>query len=350
MVLIRSIFYLFALSLLSSCQLGYIAQSAIDQAKLMRARVPLKYALENYKLTDKEREKLELAIEVREFMAESLNLNTKSNYSRYVHLDRKYVTYAVNASPKDQLKTYKWSFPVIGSVPYKGFFNKAKAVEEAEELEKKNLDTHVRGVAAYSTLGWFEDPLLSSMLRMKDHHFINTLIHETVHANLYISDHSKFNERVASFLGQLGTEAYYQKLNKSSELKTIVENETHDELLFSQFITNELKQLRQWYKDQGKNKNIEDLRQDQFTKMKETFKNKVLPKMKTKNYEWFPKKKLNNAFLLLLELYNSDFSTLEKLANHYKRDFHKVFKELKKLEDSSTPEKDLVKMTEQLTK
>ena len=335
---------------LSACQLGYIAESGYYQAKLMRKRVPLKYALENYKLTDKQRKKIELAVELRKFMKSDLSLDTDSNYSRYVHLDQKYVTYAVNAAPKDQLKQYKWSFPILGSVPYKGYFKEESALKEAESLKKKNLDTHVRGISAYSTLGWFEDPLLSSMLRMEEHHFVNTLIHETVHANLYIKGQSKFNERIASFLGQLGAEAYYNKINRGGELKSIVSNEAHDELIFSNFITSELKVLRQWYLDNKETKDVVSLREEKFSKIKLKFQSDVQPKMKTKNYNWFVKKKLNNAFLLLLELYNSNFSTLEKLANFHNRDFIQVFGQLKKLENSSDPEEDLKTMVANLKK
>lgn len=333
---------------LSGCQLGYIAESAYYQAHLMRQRVPLRYALEHYELNKDEREKIKLAIELRKFMTEELKLNTDDNYSRYVHLEQKYVTYAVNAAPKNHLKPYTWSFPIIGKVPYKAYFKEESAIEEAKQLQEKNLDTYVRGVSAYSTLGWFEDPLLSSMLRMQEHQFVNTLIHETVHANLYIAGESKFNERVASFLGQLGAEAYYAKLNRADDLKKIVSNESHDELLFSEFISRELKQMRQWYKNNQDNPNIIQDRQKQFAKMKQNFQESVQPKLKTQQYLWFPKKKFNNAFLLLLELYNSDFSELEALANHYDRDFMKVFNKLKELESAENPEAQLKKIIESL--
>ena len=338
--------FLLSLSLLASCQLGYIAQSAIDQAKLMRARVPIQYALDHYDLTDEQRQKLELTKKVRTFMAEELGLDTGSNYVRYVHLDRDYVTYAVNASAKNELKTYKWHFPVIGSVPYKGFFDKNRALAEAEELKAQGLDTYVRGVSAYSTLGWFEDPLLSSMLRAKEHRFINTLIHETVHANLYIKGHSKFNEKVATFMGLLGAEAYYSKIGKLAELQDVVEKENHDELMFSKFITREMKSLRDWY---SKNQDEEDLLEKRVLKFKalqEKFQKEVLPKLQTDGYGWFTKRTLNNAFLLLLELYNSDFDQLERLAQKHNRDFKKVLAALKKLEDSDTPEADLKKLTQ----
>lgn len=333
---------------LSACQLGYIARSAYYQAELMRKRVPLTYALEHYPLTDLERQRLQEAIAIREFMKEELRLNTKDNYSRYVHLDQKYVSYAVNAARKDQLKAYTWNFPIIGSVPYKAYFKKEQAINEAKELKEKNLDTHVRGVAAYSTLGWFEDPILSSMLHMKEHHFVNTLIHETVHANLYIKSQSKFNERVANFLGQLGAEAYYKKNDRSQELKELISKEQHDELMFSKFIDRELKNLRKWYKANGENQQLLELRQLQFKKIQQRFKQELEPKLQTKNYLWFSETELNNALLLLLELYNADFSILEKLANHYHRDFNTVFHKLKVLEDVEHPEQQLKKMVAEL--
>lgn len=298
----------------------------------MRQRVPLKYALENYKLTPEERKRIELAIELRKFMKDDLNLNIESNFSRYVPLDRDSVTYAVNASAKDQLKPYEWNFPIIGRVPYKAYFKKQSAIDESKVLAEKNLDVHVRGVAAYSTLGWFEDPLLSSMLKMKEHDFVNLLIHETVHANLYIKSNSSFNERVASFLGQLGAEAYYKKLNRGDELKKIVADESHDDLLFSNYITAELKKLRTWYTENKTNPALLKEREQQFAMLKKNFAVKVFPQMHTKNYSWFEKIELNNAILLLLELYNSDFSELEKIANANNRDFKKTFAELKKLE------------------
>ncbi|MEM7646775.1 MAG: aminopeptidase [Pseudomonadota bacterium] len=347
--LIRNTLLSMSLFALTGCQLGYIAESAFYQAKLMRARVPLKYALENYKLNENQRKKIELAIELRSFMNRDLGLDTDSNYSRYVHLDRDYVTYAVNAAPKDELKQYKWHFPILGSVPYKGYFKKQSAVEEEKELKKKGLDTHLRGVSAYSTLGWFEDPLLSSMLRMKEHHFVNTLIHETVHANLYIAGKSKFNERIATFLGQLGAEAYYKKKNRIEELNKIVSDETHDELMFSEFITRELAVLRKWYKANKGNSELLTLREKEFSKMQSRFEKDTLTKMKTKQYSWFPKRKLNNAFLLLLELYNSDFSTLEVIANKHNRDFETMFQILKKLESEEFPEKKLREMAQQIS-
>ena len=163
MVILRKAFLLFCLFAFTGCQLGYIAESAYHQADILRRRVPLEQALTDLPLSEKERQRIELTLEVRKFMREDLGLKVGKNYSSYVALDRDYVSYAVNAAPKDELRAYKWHFPIVGSVPYKAYFKKEKAKKMARELaQEKNLDTFVRGVSAYSTLGWFPDPLLSS--------------------------------------------------------------------------------------------------------------------------------------------------------------------------------------------
>ncbi len=328
----------FVLTFLTSCQIGYIAQSGYYQARMLSQRVPLHQALKSEGLSPDEKKKIKLAIEVRQFMRTDLNLKTDGHYSRFVQLDDDYVTYAVNAAEKNELKSYEWTFPIIGSVPYKAYFKKESALKEAKNLEDKNLDVHVRGVSAYSTLGWFEDPLLSSMLRMKEHQFVSLLIHETVHANLYIKSQSQFNERVASYLGQLGAEAYYQKLNRASELRETLDQEGHDELLFSEFISQEIKDLKKWYQDNKDDPQLLILREQKFLEIKNRFSHNYIPRFKTKNYVWFEKAKLNNAFLLLLNLYSSDFTDFEKLAQHYNRDFTQVFLALKSLEKEKNPE------------
>jgi predicted aminopeptidase len=133
--------------------------------KLLQARVPIAEALKDPTLSAEEKHKLELAQKTREFAEKDLHLKPTENYTSYVKLDRPYVTYVVSAAPKWELKHYQWSYPFVGKMPYKGYFSEADAKTEEADLKKEDLDTYMRGVSAYSTLGWFKDPLLSSMLR-----------------------------------------------------------------------------------------------------------------------------------------------------------------------------------------
>jgi predicted aminopeptidase len=223
-------------------------------------------------------------------------------------------------------------------MPYKGFFNELDAKKEEEILQKENLDTYMRGVSAYSTLGWFKDPLLSSMLQYKDYDLVNTIIHETVHATLFIKHEADFNERLAVFMGNKGAEMFYQKEEgpDSPTLQT-VKSENADDKLFSAWLSTKLKALETWYKDLPKGQQEEEKRQKQFAQLQEDFKKELLPQLKTETYKKFQNIKLNNARLLVYRTYMQDLGDFEKLYEKTGRDFKKFLEECRGLEKEKDP-------------
>ena len=125
----------------------------------MSKRIPIEAALEKYSFSEGEQKKLKLVSELKTFARETLAMDINEDiYSTYVQLDEPYVTWLLRVSYIHELKSYQWDFPVIGSVPYKGFFDKEKAKEAAKAFPPEEYDILVRGVRAYSTLNWFEDP------------------------------------------------------------------------------------------------------------------------------------------------------------------------------------------------
>lgn len=306
--------------------------------KLLNSRVPITEALQDPSLSSEEKSKLELAQKARLFAENELHLKATKNYTSYVKLDRPYVTYVVSAASKWELKHYQWSYPFVGKMPYKGFFNEAAAKAEEQALINENLDTYQRGVSAYSTLGWFKDPLLSSMLRYKDYDLVNTIIHETVHATLYIKHEADFNERLASFLGNKGAEIYYLKTEgpQSTTLKQ-VKNDNADDKIFSDFISNELKDLEAWYKSLPDSDRNEERRLQRIADIQVRFQKNILPKMNTKNYEKFTTAKLNNARLLIYRTYMQDLSDFEKLYEISNHNFETFITRCKELEDAKDP-------------
>ncbi|MNJ92566.1 hypothetical protein D3C87_102390 [compost metagenome] len=325
--------------------MGYVVSSGYNQMKLLNQRVPIDEALKDPTLSEKDKGKLLLAQKAREFSEKDLHLKPTKNYTSFVKLDRPFVTYVVSAAPKWELKHHSWSYPFIGKMPYKGYFNEADAKKEEAELQKEDLDTYMRGVSAYSTLGWFKDPLLSSMLTYKDHDLVNTVIHETVHATLYIKHEADFNERMAVFLGNRGTEMFYFKEEgpDSPTLKEI-QKENADDKLFSTFITAELHSLEEWYKNLPADQRNEETRQARINSIQEHFQKEVLPKMQTQNYSKFPTLKLNNARLLVYKTYMQDLSDFERLYEKVGKDFSRFIAECKTLEGSKNPAQDLKKL------
>lgn len=328
--------------LLTGCQMGYLMSSAYNQMKLLNSREPIEEALKDPKVSDEEKRKLELAQKARAFAENDLHLKPTKNYTSYVKLDRPYVTYVVSAAYKWELKHYQWSYPFVGKMPYKGYFNEADAKEEEQELQKEDLDTYMRGVSAYSTLGWFRDPLLSSMLRYKDYELVNTIIHETVHATLYIKHAADFNERLASFLGGKGAELYYLKLEgpNSTTLKEI-QKDNADDKIFSEFISKELKDLEAWYKALPATDRREEKRMERIAEIQKRFASDILPHMQTNDFEKFSKIHLNNARLLVYKTYMQDLGDFEKLYEQSNHDFSIFIEKCKELEGADDPAKKL---------
>ncbi|MGZ3743519.1 MAG: aminopeptidase [Pseudobdellovibrionaceae bacterium] len=342
MDLLKATFLIVGTLLLSSCQMGYLVKSAYNQLSLMSSEVTLEEALKNPKLTPEQKRKIQLAQEARAFAEQTLSLKPTKNYTSFVLLDRPYVTYVVSAAPKWKLEAYKWHYPIVGSMPYKGFFNEPDAKNEEENLKRENLDTYLRGVSAYSTLGWFKDPLLSSMLQYKDYDLVNTIIHETVHATLYIKHEADFNERMAVFMGNKGTEIFYLK-KEGPDSPTLLEvrNENADDKLFSGWLSGKLKNLEAWYQNVPASEQSEDKRQKQFAQLQEDFKKEILPQLKTETYKKFQNIKLNNARLLVYRTYMQDLGDFEKLYEKTGKDFKKFLEECKAFEKEKDPVKAL---------
>lgn len=331
---------------LSGCEFSYIVRSAFEQAKLLRARIPLDEAAADPRLTPEERRKLKLALEARKFAESDLGLKATRNYTTYVHLDRPYVSYVVSAAYKRELKQFMWSFPVVGSLPYKGFFSPEEADQERKRQDQKDLDTYVRGVSAYSTLGWFRDPLLSSMLKYEDSQLVNLIIHETTHATLFIQSNADFNERLATFLGNAGTEAFYlKKEGKNSPTLNQINLDTIDDKLFSNFLSAEVDQLRAWYESKKvkplSNSEFEAERQKQFDEIRERFKKNVVPRLRSNQYSGFQSRELNNAVLLALHTYYYDLSAFEAAFKKFDRDFRRFIAFCRELESAKDPDQKL---------
>ena len=320
-------------------------KSAYSQADLLRRRVSIEEALKDSKLTDEQKRKLLLAQEAREFAEKSLGLAPTKNYTSFVQLDRPYVTYVVSAALKRDLTAWKWKYPLVGSLPYKGYFNPEDAKAEAAELRAKDLDVYVRGVSAYSTLGWFRDPILSSMLGYRDHQLVNTIIHETVHATIYIKSEADFNERLATFFGNKGAEAFYRaKEGEQSQTLAKMAGENKDDKIFSEFIGRELESLRKWYEERKETPVADEIRFARIGELKTRFLAEVRPVLSSEDsYKNFETAELNNARLLTYRLYYENLDDFEIVFKKLGSDFHKMLEFCKSLEKSEDPKADLAK-------
>jgi predicted aminopeptidase len=299
-----------AAALLSGC---YTFKQGTALLGYLNKAQPLESLLE--KQPDEEtRLFVERVRDIRAYAQDELGLLDSKNYTTYVEIDRDYLAAVVSACAADSFTPWEWRFPVIGKVPYKGFFDPEDARKEAGKLRAKGLDVWVRGVDAFSTLGWFKDPLYSYMKAYPVHALADLLIHELLHATVYIKSQSQFNEELAEFVGSKGAEAYIRKTYgpSSPEYRAMAESR-EDSAAFVRFIQEvgaELEALYSSGKPQGQ---ILPEKEEVIKKAKERFAAGYGERFKTENYRFFIDLEVNNAYFALYQLYYSGGSFLEDL-------------------------------------
>ena len=190
---------------LAGCStLGYYGHLAHGEASLLVHRKPIDEVVADADTDAGLRKRLEEAQAARRFASDRLGLPRNKSYTSYVDLGRPYATWNVFATPEFSVDPLTHCFPFAGCVAYVGFFDKARAEREREDLARQGNDTAIEGSAAYSTLGWFSDPILSSMLRWNDDELDGVIFHELAHQRVYVADDTAFNESYASFVAEQG--------------------------------------------------------------------------------------------------------------------------------------------------
>jgi Predicted aminopeptidase len=196
----------------------YGVRMGVGQLDIVWNAKPVEYYMNDTQFPDSLKSKLKLIEEVRRFAIDSLGLKDTENYKTLYDQKGEELMWVVQACEPFSLEPIQWKFPVVGSVPYKGFFDKNKALNERKVLEEEGLDVSVRNPGGWSTLGWFTDPILSGMLQRSDGDLAELILHEMVHATIFVKDSIDFNENLATFIGD--TAAYYfldYKYGKSAD-------------------------------------------------------------------------------------------------------------------------------------
>jgi predicted aminopeptidase len=207
------------LLLLCGCtDVGYYWHSTTGHLDIMNERVDIDELLADDDLDSKLRARLVLVQEIRQFSIDRLGLPDNGSYSSYVNLQQPYVIQNLFAAPELSTRLHQWCYPVIGCASYRGYYDETRLLAYIEKLQAEGLEVHVGRVPAYSTLGWFDDPVLSSFIDWPDYRLAGLLFHELTHQQVYIDDDTTFNESLASAVQQIGTTIWLQSNNQSAAL------------------------------------------------------------------------------------------------------------------------------------
>ncbi|MCE7071110.1 aminopeptidase [Dyadobacter sp. CY327] len=184
--------------------LSYGWMQASGQVKILMNVEEVTDVLADPSFPDSLKARIRLIEEIKKFGVDSLGLTPSKNYTTFYNQHGKPLIWLITASEKYKIEPYKWHFPIIGSFPYKGFFDSTRAVIEERELIKQGLDTDIGDVSAWSTLGYLKDPILSSMLNRRVGSLANLILHELTHGTLFVKNNLELNENLASFIGDQG--------------------------------------------------------------------------------------------------------------------------------------------------
>jgi predicted aminopeptidase len=211
-------FFLLIILLLSACSdLGYYWHTTNGHMALMNKRVDIEVMLEDPGLESKLRQRLLLVEQIRVFSVETLSLPASGSYSKYVQLDRPYALQNLFAAPEFSTDLHRWCYPIAGCAVYRGYYDEKLLAEYRQQLEAQNFDTHISNVPAYSTLGWFDDPVLSSFIYWPDYRLAGLLFHELTHQRIFVENDTRFNESLAVAVQQAGTALWLRSSHRNAQ-------------------------------------------------------------------------------------------------------------------------------------
>ncbi len=304
--------------LLSGCYAGYIARAAYEEERILWNRKPIDDALARGDLSADVRAKLETVLAVRKFAADKLGENVGGAYESFANVDQGAIIHVVMAAPRDSLEPYTWWFPIVGRVPYRGFFDESDALAEAATLEAEGLDTMVRPAIAFSSLGFFDDPLLTNLLKLDRVELAGVLIHELFHRTYYLASDAMFDESAANYVGSAGAVAFFAATDGESAPSTIAARGIlESDLKFARFLLKEQARLLDIYMAKLPKEELDKRREAAFAAIKADYA-ALAPTLSGLERFDLDKQPLNNAVLVNYMIYFhqlDNFAALDRM-NH----------------------------------
>ncbi|HEY6393805.1 MAG TPA: aminopeptidase [Candidatus Binataceae bacterium] len=302
----------------AGCNIAYLTRAAYEQSRLLWNRKPISAVLANDELPPEIREKLETVIKVRQFASEKLGLKADGAYQSVTQVDEGAVIHVVMAAPRDSLKPYTWWFPIVGAVPYRGYFSPADADAEAASMEARGYDTMVRSAVAFSSLGFFDDPLLSNLLKLDKVELAGVIIHELFHRTYFLASQVMFDESAATFVGSCGAAQFFADTEGEDSPDTKAAREVLDsDLKFARFLLKEEARLLDIYMNDLPSEEIMKRREAAFAAIKSDY-TALAPTLSGLERFDLDKQELNNAVLINYLIYFHDLDNLAALEriNH----------------------------------
>ncbi|HEX5004607.1 MAG TPA: aminopeptidase [Gemmatimonadales bacterium] len=299
----------FTTAYVASGEVRYLTRAGLEETQILTERKSITKVLRNPDLDPAVRGQLELVLQARD-AAPGLGLKPEDTFTKYTDVGRDTLLLVLSASPPDCLCPVTWRYPIVGRVPYKGFFDVGMANGAAEKLAARGLDTYLRPAGAFSTLGWFNDPLLSTALGGDSVEVAAMVFHEVAHNTLYVKSATPFNETFAQMVGYRAAEAFFRERHDSVQAQRAADR-WHDELVLGAFYDSLASRLDTLYASHPDSAALLEGRAEAGRWSRQELEGVVGPSLRTMRVGKVAERPVNNARIIAARIYRTRSSLFE---------------------------------------
>lgn len=298
----------------------YLVRAAWEEGHILANRHPITAIVADPTTSPGVRAKLQVVLAARAFAADSLGLAAKQSFTTYSRLQHDTLVLVLSGAYRDRLEPVTWWFPIVGRVPYKGFFDFAAAKAAARQLESQGLDAYVRPSPAFSTLGFFNDPLLSTSLEDDSLNLANTVIHELTHNTFYASGQAVFNESFANWSGARGSERFFRSRGDTAVAR-VAAARWDDEKLLATFWDRLYHSIDSVYQAHPGSAAARIAAHDTvYLRARAELVRDLGPRLRTIDPRYMERMRLDNAALLAQRIYLTDLDLFDAVYDREQRD------------------------------
>jgi predicted aminopeptidase len=308
----------------------YLARGALAEARILERRQSIARLVADSATPPATRAKLQLVLDARRFAVDSLGLPAKDAFTQYTKLEHDTLVLVLSGAYRDELRPVTWWFPVVGRVPYKGYFDFREAARAEADLKNAGFDTYLRPSPAFSTLGFFNDPLLSTTLGSDSLEIVNTVIHELTHNKFYAKGAAVFNESFASFVGARGAERFFAARGDSASARRAAAR-WHDDLLLADVWERTFHSLDSAYRanpgDSARAARY-SARDTVYAGARRFLVDSVGPRLQAIDARYAARVRLDNAALLARRIYSTGLRDFERVYEDEGRDVRRALERI----------------------
>jgi predicted aminopeptidase len=318
LIVVATIFAGYGTAYLASEDVRYVTRAGIEETRILQAREPIAELVADRTTDPAVRHSLRLVLQSRDYAAR-LGLDAKQTYTTYADVGRDTLLLVLQAAPKDCICPYTWKYPIVGRIPYKGFFDLQAGRRSSDRLAALGYDVYLRPSAAFSTLGWFNDPLLSTALTRDSVELAATVYHEIAHNTLYVRSAPPFNESFAQFVGYRSAESFFADRSDTASARQAAAR-LHDEMILGEFYADLIARLDSLYATRPDSTTLEAGRAEAGRWARTQLEGPVGASLRSFQLGPLPERPINNARLIGATIYRTRLDLFDRWFERHNHD------------------------------